>query len=324
MTAKTVVVLTQDDDVTADLVVLELGRRDVPVFRFDTAEFPGALAFTGELDGGRYTGGLRSAHHHVDLADIGAVYYRKPTSFRFPAGMSDAAVAWADTEATMGLGGVLSTLGVTWVSHPHATSRAEYKPLQLIEAHRCRLRTPRTIVTNDPARARQFAESCPAGTVYKVLCVPPRDPDGVRRDLFTTPVTVEQAGDPSVAGTAHLFQEQIDKAYEVRLVVVGREVFAARIDAGSDAARVDWRSDADALTYSVIDPPPHVRVASVALTARLGLNFGAFDFAVTPAGKWVFFEVNPNGQWGWIPDIREPITHALADLLTQRADQHDR
>jgi len=30
-----------------------------------------------------------------------------------------------------------------------------------------------------------------------------------------------------------------------------------------------------------------------------GLNYDAFDFAITPDGRIIFFELNPNGQWAW-------------------------
>lgn len=312
MADQTVIILTRQDDVTADLVVLELAERGVPVFRFDTAEFPTRLVLAGELDGGRWTGGLRTSRRAVDFADVGAVYYRRPTAFRFPP-MSADDRRWAHTEAILGFGGILGAIDATWVNHPHAMARAEYKPLQLVEAHRVGLRTPRTLITNDPDRARGFAASLPAGVVYKPLHGVPRVTPPVT--LFTTPITSGQAGDPSVAGTAHLFQERIHKAFEARVTVVGNRVIAARIDAASDAARADWRSDADALTYTRIDPPDDVTAASVTLTHRLGLLYGALDFAITPAGDWVFFEANPAGQWAWIELLRQPITQALADLL---------
>jgi hypothetical protein len=38
--------------------------------------------------------------------------------------------------------------------------------------------------------------------------------------------------------------------------------------------------------------------------------------AITPDGKYVFFEINPNGQYLWIEDItKAPISEAIADLL---------
>lgn len=41
--------------------------------------------------------------------------------------------------------------------------------------------------------------------------------------------------------------------------------------------------------------------------AELGLVYGAFDFVITPQGEWVFLEVNPGGQYGWLTrDASDP------------------
>jgi hypothetical protein len=102
--------------------------------------------------------------------------------------------------------------------------------------------------------------------------------------------------------------------------VVGQEFFAVAIHADSPQARRDWRSDYGSLRYEPVTIPDDVRVAVSALLARLDLPFGAFDFVVTPECQWVFLEVNPNGQWGWIEDQTGlPITIAIADHLTAGA-----
>jgi glutathione synthase/RimK-type ligase-like ATP-grasp enzyme len=36
------------------------------------------------------------------------------------------------------------------------------------------------------------------------------------------------------------------------------------------------------------------------LVGQYKLRFAAIDLARTTAGEWVFFEVNPNGQWAWL------------------------
>ncbi|AGP58156.1 hypothetical protein [Streptomyces rapamycinicus] len=51
------------------------------------------------------------------------------------------------------------------------------------------------------------------------------------------------------------------------------------------------------------------------LMLTFGLRYVALDFLVDPQGRWYLIDVNPNGQWGFIPDLRTPITRALADLL---------
>ncbi len=121
----------------------------------------------------------------------------------------------------------------------------------------------------------------------------------------------------SVETTAHLFQQFIDdKVFEVRVTVVGTQVFAAAIHTTSDAARVDFRADYPNLEYSVVEPPTPIRDGMLAFMRAFGLVFGAFDFAVTTTGEWVMFECNPFGQYGWLEDaLGLPITAALADLL---------
>ncbi|MGW2542661.1 hypothetical protein ACWC5I_17725 [Kitasatospora sp. NPDC001574] len=122
--------------------------------------------------------------------------------------------------------------------------------------------------------------------------------------------------DDSVRLCAHLFQEWIDKSHEVRLTVVGDRFFPVEIHAGSDAARIDWRTDYKSLTYRPTTVPAPVRERVSAFMRAFGLDFGAFDFIVTPAGDWRFLEVNPNGQWSWIEHrTGVPISRAIADLL---------
>ncbi|TDC23224.1 hypothetical protein E1265_13470 [Streptomyces sp. 8K308] len=121
-----------------------------------------------------------------------------------------------------------------------------------------------------------------------------------------------------MARTAHLFQRWIDKAYEVRLTAVGNRHFAAEIHAGSAASRIDFRRDYDSLTYRPCTVPRGIAEGVERLMAAFHLRYAAMDFLVDQDGDWYLVDLNPNGQYGFIPDIREPITQALADLLEGR------
>ena len=64
--------------------------------------------------------------------------------------------------------------------------------------------------------------------------------------------------------------------------------------------------------------PKKIATACVDLTAALGLCFGAIDLLVTPDGRYVFLEINPNGQWAFIEEFTGlPISDAIAGLLVQ-------
>jgi D-alanine-D-alanine ligase-like ATP-grasp enzyme len=51
--------------------------------------------------------------------------------------------------------------------------------------------------------------------------------------------------------------------------------------------------------------------------AELNLEYGALDFVLTPDGRFVFLEINPNGQWLWLDDMLSlGITTAVAEWLS--------
>jgi glutathione synthase/RimK-type ligase-like ATP-grasp enzyme len=93
-------------------------------------------------------------------------------------------------------------------------------------------------------------------------------------------------------------------------------MFPVAIHAGSEKARLDWRTDYRSLKYESAKLPVDVEKGVRRLMGELGLFFGALDFAVTPDGRWKFFEVNPNGQWHWIAvKAGIPLVDAMADAL---------
>ena len=54
--------------------------------------------------------------------------------------------------------------------------------------------------------------------------------------------------------------------------------------------------------------------------ARLGLIYGAIDLRQTPAGDYVFLEVNPAGQWLFVEQrTGQPISEAISASLCRLA-----
>jgi ATP-binding cassette subfamily B protein len=64
--------------------------------------------------------------------------------------------------------------------------------------------------------------------------------------------------------------------------------------------------------------PDDVAAALLRLLDLSGLQYGAADFIVTPAGDHVFLECNPAGEFSWLEQEAPhfPISAAIADLLT--------
>ncbi len=311
MDGRPVLVSTEYEDPTADAVITELNRRRVPVLRLDPGkDFPGTVALTARLGPDGWEGALTAGDRSADLDSIRALYHRRPSPYT-PDG-EDQAARFAAQENRRGLGGVLGALpGCLYLSHPQAIARAEYKPAQLAIAASLGLTVPRTLITNNPAEAKEFAAEHP--TIYKPLHAAAYFVGDEPAGIWAAPVESGEIDD-TVSRCAHLFQAQVPKVADVRAVVVGDRAFCARITAPPGV--VDWRAEYRNLTYAPIDCPEEIRTALLRFLAHFGLHYGAFDFAVTGEGVWWFLECNPNGQWGWLEVAAGlPVTAAIADLL---------
>ncbi|MFD9720093.1 ATP-grasp ribosomal peptide maturase [Streptomyces sp. NPDC059076] len=310
-THRPVVVLTELADPTADWVITELNERRVPVIRLD----PGADAVRFSalaLPGSSWTGPLTADGRVFDLGDVRSVYHRRPSPFVAPDHLDSQQRAFITAHARHGLGGVLGALDCLYVNHPHRNLAAGYKPRQTTEAARAGLAIPPTLITNDPAEARAFAEEY-GPIVYKPLRSTAYIEDGEHRTIWVRQVDPGEIGD-GVAACPHLFQKAVSKVADVRVAVVGDRLFASRITVDGD--HLDWRWDYDRITFDPIEVPADVQLGIQRFMHRLGLVFGAFDFGLGQDGRWWMFECNPNGQWAFVDlPTRIAIAAALADVL---------
>ena len=153
----TVLVLTCAEDPTADAVIAALERRGTRIVRIDTGDFPMELRLSATTADGGWLGGLWNDHTRLDWSDVRSVYYRRPTRFRLPAGMSPADEVFAAVEARHAVGGLLASMDALWVNDPIKQAAAEYKPLQPSVAAASGLRTPETLLTNHYPGVLDFA-----------------------------------------------------------------------------------------------------------------------------------------------------------------------
>lgn len=318
-----VLIVTRQDDVSADRVEDTIIKRGGRPYRVDTADFPQRLQLGVELADSGWRGGLVSCSAgRVSFDDLVSVYVRRPRPFQFSSSLTPAERRHAGHEARYGLGGVLMSLTVRWCNHPGKSADAAYKPTQLAAFWDCGLKVPRTLITNRVDDVLCFVERVDQVVCKSIVSEVVHTTDG-SQVVYTHLLTDDDLADlRGVHHTAHLFQEYVPKAFEVRLTVVGNEFFTAKIDTSSAAStQVDWRRDYGSHVYEVIDTPAEIRSAVTAYLTGAGLAYGAFDFVVTPDHEWVALECNPEGQWGWIEENTGlPIADAIARYLLERTE----
>jgi glutathione synthase/RimK-type ligase-like ATP-grasp enzyme len=300
----TVLVLTCPEDVTADMVVHQLHQAGTPVFRVDPADFPGRVDLTSVTEHGVVDGYLWDGRRRLLLSSIRSVWVRRPG---LPGAVPGAHQEWSAHEALHAFYGSLRALpGVRWVNDPEAHERARYKTPQLLLAHRAGLLTPPTLVTTCDVEARYF-RSHNGPMVCKT--VSGRQPDGVALPTARISPDVDLS---SVAGSPTCFQQAVEKIADIRLTVVGTEMFCAE----AQCADADVRFT-EGVQWKEVPTPPYVEAAVNAFMGLSGLTYGAFDFVVDREGRWWFLECNPGGQFGFIElATGQPISRAIADLLS--------
>ena len=104
--------------------------------------------------------------------------------------------------------------------------------------------------------------------------------------------------------TLGLFQEYIDKDFEIRIISTDRTSTGIAIHSqDSDISRVDYRRyDFENVKYIPIKLPESVKTFCSRMLTHYGLHFGASDFIYSKDGKYFFLELNPNGQWLWLEE----------------------
>jgi glutathione synthase/RimK-type ligase-like ATP-grasp enzyme len=316
----TVLIVTNDHDEHANAVIEELHRREVPVFRFHPEDFPDACSISIEIRGGRIDGEIRNAHHQVFFHDICSAWYRRsrnlfapPPALNLLFGDLDNFVKVQSATTLTGLFGSLRTL---WVGQPLKLRRAEIKALQLAEASKAGLRIPDTLISNDPCRATSFVDDLGEAecAIKPLIAVRAHDGEADRLPLTTT-LPRGHALD-SVALAPTIFQPYVEKAYELRCVLIGEKIFCAKLNSqNNETTRKDWR--AGDLEQEPYDLPEHIKASLRRLMAAFDINFASIDLIVTPGGDYVFLDLNPNGQWLWLEiELGLPLSAAMADLLT--------
>jgi glutathione synthase/RimK-type ligase-like ATP-grasp enzyme len=313
---KTCLLLTDRFEPTADLLVAEMRRRAVPCVRWNLDQFPVGSTLTYRASGDGFHAEIFTDGRKVDLDRVASIWCRGVQALGFPPELDVADRRFAEAEAERTLTALYTIAEVVWVNHPHCHNRANSKPAQLAIACKLGLDIPPTVITNDPEKVREFIARAKGETVYKALTQSLDTEPG--KSLFTSILTDKAIGSLDlIRATPGVFQQLIPKAYELRVTVVGTRIFSARINSQSrPETKVDWRH----LPFEVddaLDLPCEIESKIHALMKEFGLIYGAFDFIVTPEGRYVFLEVNPAGQYMWIESkLGLPITAALADALS--------
>jgi hypothetical protein len=314
--AKTCLLITEQFEPTADLLVAELRRRDTPCVRWNLDRFPIGSTLSFRASGDGFAAEIVTDGRRVSISSVASIWCRGFRPSGLPKHLNQADRKFAQTETQRAIDALLTITSALWINHPHCVGRANSKPAQLFMAIELGLKVPPTLISNDPQEVRTFVSASGADFVYKAHSQAPTLDPG--KALFTGLITeTELANIDLIQVSPGIFQKYIQKRYEVRVTVIGSQIFSGRINSQAHTdTKIDWRYRPFDIDKDPIRLPLEIEEKIVAMMKAFGLVYGAFDFIVTPDGDYVFLEVNPSGQYMWVEAATGmPITAALADAL---------
>lgn len=308
-----IVIVSHSADLHACAVLNRLAACGAKALLLDTAAFPQQISMVVKAGGQSFDAHLEVGADSVALQDISSVWWRRPKPHEISPALSnrdDWQFAYGECAAAMS--GLFSAIDAFWINEPLRDEKAAQKLYQLKLARLCGLRPPRTCITNDPDAAGLFiAAEGETGTIYKAFSATERawrETRLLREDELQHIANVRHA--------PVIFQEYIKADVDLRITVIGDEIFPAAIYSQETDYKVDFRMTMHEARFEPHRLPAAVEDGLRQLMRRLGLVYGAIDMRLTPDGEYVFLEVNPCGQWLFVEQkTGQDITGALTSAL---------
>lgn len=310
-----ILILSTPTDVHAQAVMRELAALDEQATLLDLSQYPQHLHLSWRYGNGgnrEYRLTMENAKT-LDLADYRVIWWRRPQPYELHSQLTNHEYRqFAHGEIYEAFTGMWQSLDAFWINQPTRDDKAHRKAYQLRVAQDIGLRIPETLVTSHPDEARRFVQAHGVGhTVYKAF--------SATQQLWreTRLIKAEElALIENVKFAPVIFQEYIPAQYDLRITVVGEEIFAAAIHSQETSYKVDMRMDISNARTTAVELPQPIKAHLHAFMDYLGLVYGAIDMRLTPDGEYVFLEINPAGQWLFVEEkTQQPIAATLAQLM---------
>jgi hypothetical protein len=171
-----------------------------------------------------------------------------------------------------------------WLNPLFEHFRAGLKPWQMVLAHSVGLDVPETRFTNRPEAILSFFPFCKR-LIYKTVRSFIVPPDGI---IYTNEIHEDDVRNSaaSIREAPGTYQEMISKHFELRVTIVGQQIFSARINSQqADGTRIDWRRSQLEDMYESVELDSQLTSKLLEFHTRAGLIYGAYDLIVNQDGR---------------------------------------
>jgi glutathione synthase/RimK-type ligase-like ATP-grasp enzyme len=259
----------------------------------------------------------------INMDEITSVYFHHPNPPNFGRFVTEVDREFAERESIEVLRSIWRMIPEKkWLNHPINLWRANNKIEQLIAASNFGFDIPETFMSSDKDSVSAFINKDKKDVIAKAVKHGFINRDGKTWVASTQRLPVNYLENfDTFAEIPTLYQHEIKKIYDIRVVVVGEKIFASAIHSQNfKETEIDWRVGdivGIELCHEKIDLPKAVENKCKKLMKYFSLQYSSMDFVFAEDKKYYFLELNPNGQWAWIEQIvGYPIRDAIIDNLS--------
>lgn len=319
-----ILLITNKEDITVDFIVQELKKRNCCYYRLNTEDIPEFIDVDFCIERNHFHLIDKKKGISINLLDVSSVYFRRPkiSTLQYIPNLSNQEKIYLRFELSFCLEAIYKILkNAFWINDVYHIREAENKVYQLQIAKQLELNVPSSLISNRNDSIKEFLADDTCNYIIKPIKSGNVSPQTGSQVIFTSRINRDAFCDNErVAAFPVYLQREINKKYDVRCIIVGKQIFAAQIDSQHcESSVVDWRRADQYLPHKRIDLPPAICKKMILLTKRLGLTYSAIDLIQDLDGNYVFLECNPNGQWAWIEKrLGYPISACIVDALLRR------
>ncbi|MBU2488885.1 MAG: hypothetical protein KKA60_05805 [Proteobacteria bacterium] len=300
-----ILLITNKDDVTTDFIANRLNKIKANYYRLNTEDLISSVGIIIDIENNDYFLIDHKRKSSVNLSAIKSVYYRRPGIPQLTIdSLSDGEIEFINTETLYLLEGIYKILiDRFWISPIASIREAENKIYQLLIARDIGFEIPKSLITTSQEKIESFFSGLQGNCITKPIKSGRINDPEKPKVIFTSLITKNDIRlMESVCYCPMYLQNEIGKIADIRVTVVGNKVFTAKILSQEfQETMIDWRKGENSkVRHERMELPSKIEHMCVELIRRLNLQFGAIDLVLDQDSRYIFLEINPNGQWGWI------------------------
>ncbi|KFF75522.1 hypothetical protein HX13_05135 [Chryseobacterium sp. P1-3] len=327
---KILIITHTADNFSIEKVTEYIEKNNCQVIRFDVDLYPLQNKLSTTFQNGEWVSILETPEAQYRLDDISAIWYRR--AYNIGSGLKEELDAKfygaAMGEIRNTLFGFIESVDTYSLGKPGIYRRLDSKEEQLKVADKLGLTIPDTCITNNPDVAKKFILQH-RNVVAKMQTGFAITEDGVESVVFTNVVSEDKLEElDTLLYCPMQFQKMIEKKKELRITIVGRDVYAFEIDSQQfEDAKVDWRKDGVNLLDKWVrtELPGDIEEKLLELLDIYNVDYGAIDMIVSPENEYYFIEINAAGEFFWLDNLTEGnlISKSIADVLCDKAPRRN-